>query len=214
MTLSPGSLLAITAQVPYHEKAGRTLPPLPQTPPGVYLLLGGDCPSSLPFPRHPLGAGPELSWPHDRVTGLGTSGPPAHSCPLQLHVSFSCWESLICQDRPCIAGRGCVESTPILCALHTSFLGSHSSPCPSLPQGCLPLRTNPSLALPSCFPPQPSFRPTCLWLYSSLHLHKHCRVQSGCRYYKAKTPKGGVHARFNEARTFSLTLSPTCPWAP
>lgn len=129
------------------------------------------------------------------------------AAPLQLHLSFSCWESLICQDCPCIADRGCVASTPTLCALHRSFLGPYSSPCPSLPQVCLPLRTNPSLALPSCFSPQPSFRPTSLRPYSSLHLHKHCWVPSGCRYYKAQTPKGGVHAWLNEARTFSFSPS-------
>ena len=205
--------MAVTAQVPYHQKAGRTLPLSPNPLLVSTCCLVGTVPP--PFPSHGThwGLGLSSAGPTTGSLVLGPQGLQL-TAALSSCTSLSCWESLICRDRPCIAGRGCVESTPILCALHTSFLGSHSSPCPSLPQVCLPLRTNPSLAPPSCFPPQPSFRPTSLWLYSSLHLHKHCRLRSGCRYYKAQTPKGGVHARFNEARTFSLTLSPTCPWAP
>ena len=110
----------------------------------------GTLPPSLP-------AAPTGSWAWAQLVP-GSAGPMTGSlvlrpqglqliaAPLQLHLSFSCWESLICQDCPCITDRGCVESTPTLCALHRSFLGPYSSPCPSLPQVCLPLRTNPSLA--------------------------------------------------------------------
>lgn len=97
----------------------------PQPPPGVYLLLGGDCPSSLPLPQHPLGAGPGHSWSRDRVTGLETSGPPAHSYPSPAAPVFLSLGILICQDRPCIADRGCVESAPTLCI--------SLWPCSSLP---------------------------------------------------------------------------------
>lgn len=92
MILSPGLWLAVTAEVPYHEKAGRTLfPPSPLLV-STCCLVGTVPP---PFPSHSThwGLGQGSAGPGTGSLVLRPQGLQLIANPLQLHLSFSCWES-------------------------------------------------------------------------------------------------------------------------
>lgn len=132
--------------------------PCHKSPPGVCLLLGGDRPTI------PTGSG---AWAQElQVSGPVTSGPPVTSAPLQLHLYFSCLESLICQTCLCIPDQDLRPFEKYPRALCTSLIcpgpGHTLAPAPPTRGSACPYASALLWALPSCFSPHPPLRPPSL----------------------------------------------------